>query len=79
MPVKANSIYDVTAKYFKAVGLDLTGYCLKYIFINLVNEKYGIAKGAELVGHTNINTTKIYAVDYEEQQIEKNKNIYICI
>jgi hypothetical protein len=78
-PVKANSLYDMSAKYLRMAGLNLTGYCLKYTYLNLVSNKYGISIAKELAGHTTEKTTKIYAVDYEEQQVEKNKNIYICI
>ncbi|MEN5308732.1 site-specific integrase [Chryseobacterium cucumeris] len=78
-PVKANSLYDVSAKYLRKAGLNITGYALKYSYLNLVANVYGIATAKELAGHTNEKTTKIYAVDYEMQQVEKNKNIDICI
>jgi integrase len=79
LPVKANSMYDMCKKYFKKAGLNITGYALKYTYLNLIAKIYGISKAKEAAGHTNEKTTKIYAVDYEMQQVEKNKNIDICI
>lgn len=79
IPVKANSLYDMCSKYFKMVGLNITGYGLKYTYLNLIAKIYGITKAKEAAGHTSERTTKIYAVDYEEQQVEKNKNINISI
>ncbi|WP_027378197.1 tyrosine-type recombinase/integrase [Chryseobacterium daeguense] len=78
-PVKANSLYDLCTKYFKKVGLNITGYALKYTYLNLVAKIYGISIAKEAAGHTSERTTKIYAVDYEIEQVEKNKNIDICI
>jgi integrase len=78
-PIKVNSICDVASKYLKLVGLNITGYALKYTYPNMVSNKFGITKAKELAGHTKETTTRIYAVDYEEQQVEKNKNIDICI
>lgn len=77
--IRVNSVYDAASKYLKLVGLNITGYGLKYTYLNMVANKFGITKAKELAGHTNENTTRIYAVDYEEQQVEKNKNIDICI
>ncbi|WP_278494959.1 tyrosine-type recombinase/integrase [Chryseobacterium arthrosphaerae] len=79
LPVKANSIYDMCTKYFKKVGLNITGYALKYTYLNLVAKIYGISKAKEAAGHTSEKTTKIYAVDYEIDQVEKNKNIDVNI
>jgi len=78
-PVKVKSIYDLCTKYLKAAGLNITGYGLKYSYLNLVAKIYGITKAKELAGHTNERTTKIYAVDHEEHLVEQNKNIDICI
>ena len=73
-PVKANRLYDLSAKYLRKAD-----YTLKYSYLNLVANVYGITTAKELAGHTNEKTTKIYAVDHEEQQVEKNKNIDIYI
>lgn len=78
-PVKVKSIYDLCTKYLKAAGLNITGYGLKYSYLNLVAKIYGITKAKELAGHTSERTTKIYAVDHEEHLVEQNKNIDICI
>jgi integrase len=75
--IKANSMYDVSAKYLRMVGLDMTGYRLKATFLNLVSKEHGISKAKELAGHTNENTTKIYAIDYEEHLVEQNKTIKV--
>ncbi|GAB0154773.1 hypothetical protein CHRYSEOSP005_00330 [Chryseobacterium sp. Alg-005] len=78
-PVTANSLYRIASRYLRKVGLNITGYALKHSYINMVTNLYGLSKGKELAGHTTERTTLNYAVDYEEQQVEKNKNIDICI
>lgn len=77
VPVKGNSLIDVSAKYLRMVGLDITGYSLKATFLNLVSKEHGITKAKELAGHTNEKTTKIYAVDYEEHLVEQNRKIKV--
>lgn len=77
--IKVNSFYDAASKYLKKAGLNITGYALKHTYLNMVTNKFGISKAKELAGHTNERTTLNYAVDYEEQQVEKNKNIDIRI
>jgi len=76
-PVKANSMYDISAKYLRMVGLNITGYALKGSWLNLVSKEHGLTKAQELAGHTTPNTTKLYAVDYEEHQVERNKDISV--
>ncbi|RLJ31359.1 integrase [Chryseobacterium sp. 7] len=78
-PVTANSLYRIASRYLRKVGLNITGYALKHSYINMVTNVYGLSKGKELAGHTTERTTLNYAVDYEQQQVEKNKNIDICI
>ncbi len=78
-PVTANSLYRIASRYLRKAGLNITGYALKHSYINMVTNVYGLSKGKELAGHTTERTTLNYAVDYEEQQVEKNKNIDICI
>ncbi|WP_294288477.1 site-specific integrase [uncultured Chryseobacterium sp.] len=75
--VKGNALIDVSAKYLRAVGLDVTGYSLKATFLNLVSKEHGITKAKELAGHTNERTTRIYAVDHEEHLVEQNRMIKV--
>lgn len=77
--IQANSMYDVSSKYLRKAGLNMTGYGLKHTFLNLVSKDFGLAKAAEIAGHTNTKTTEKYAVDWQEHQVERNKNIDICI
>ncbi|MCJ8153263.1 site-specific integrase [Chryseobacterium sp. SSA4.19] len=78
-PVKAHSLYDLSGKYLRKVGLDMTGYGLKHTFLNLVSKDFGISKAAEIAGHTSTKTTEKYAVDWQEHQVERNKKIDISI
>lgn len=77
--ITTNSLYRIASRYLRKVGLAITGYALKHTYLNMVTNKFGLTKAKELAGHTNERTTLNYAVDYEEQQVEKNKNIDICI
>lgn len=77
--ISANSMYDAAAKYLRLVGLNITGYALKHTFINLISKNYGINVAKEAAGHTTIKTTIKYALDYQEHQVEKNKNLKINI
>lgn len=78
-PVKAHSLYDLSGKHLRKVGLDMTGYGLKHTFLNLVSKDFGLSKAAEIAGHTNTKTTEKYAVDWQEHQVERNKKIDISI
>lgn len=56
-------------KHLRKVGLDMTGYGLKYTFLNLVSKNFGLSKAAEIAGHTNKKTTEKYTVDWQEHQV----------
>lgn len=73
------SAYKLWKKYSRYVGLNVTLYSLKYAFLNQVSKMFGLQKAQELAGHTNNRTTKIYAIDHNEHQVERNKNIDIKI
>ncbi|KQR93277.1 hypothetical protein ASG01_08755 [Chryseobacterium sp. Leaf180] len=78
-PIQPNSMYDLSAKYLKLAGLEMTGYGLKHTFLNLVSKQFGISKAAEIAGHTNTKTTERYAIDWQEHQVERNIKIDISI
>ena len=65
-------------KIFKICGIKCYLILLKYAFLNQVSKMFGLQK-QELAGHTNNRTTKIYAIDHNEHQVERNKNIDIKI
>ncbi|OPC30747.1 tyrosine-type recombinase/integrase [Elizabethkingia anophelis] len=71
--------YKIWKKNSAKVGLKVTLYSLKYAFLNQVSKLFGLPKAQELAGHTTDRTTKIYAIDYKEHQVERNKNIDIKI
>ncbi|MCT4151266.1 tyrosine-type recombinase/integrase [Elizabethkingia anophelis] len=73
------SAYKLWKKYAAKVDLHVTLYSLKYAFLNQVSKTFGLQKAQELAGHTTDRTTKIYALDYKEHQVERNKNIDIKI
>ncbi|MCT4321775.1 site-specific integrase [Elizabethkingia anophelis] len=73
------SAYKLWKKNAKKVELNVTLYSLKYAFLNQVSKILGLPKAQELAGHTTDRTTKIYALDYKEHQVERNKNIDIKI
>ncbi|KUY29548.1 tyrosine-type recombinase/integrase [Elizabethkingia ursingii] len=73
------SAYKLWKKNAKKVDLNVTLYSLKYAFLNQVSKILGLPKSQELAGHTTDRTTKIYALDYKEHQVERNKNIDIKI
>jgi len=73
------SAYKLWKKNAKKVDLNVTLYSLKYAFLNQVSKILGLPKAQELAGHTTDRTTKIYALDYKEHQVERNKNIDIKI
>ena len=73
------SAYKLWKKNSAKVGLKVTLYSLKYAFLNQVSKIFGLPKAQELAGHTTDRTTKIYALDYKEHQVERNKNIDIKI
>ncbi|MCT4086703.1 site-specific integrase [Elizabethkingia anophelis] len=73
------NIYKIWSRYADIVQLNVTLYSLKYSFLNQVSKYYGLSKAQEVAGHTNEKTTKRYALDHKEHQVERNKNIDIKI
>jgi len=61
------------------LGIDADLYALKHTYLNDVTSKYGIAEAKNLAGHTNEATTRIYAVDYEDLLLEKQKTIDVSL
>jgi integrase len=59
----------------KTLGINVDLYALKHTYLNDVTRVYGISQAKDLAGHTSENTTRIYAVDYQEYLLEKQKQI----
>lgn len=50
---------------------------LRHTFANDITTNYGLEEAQKALGHTNQKTTRIYAVDYKEQLLEKQKHLKI--
>jgi len=48
---------------------------LKHTFANDITTIYGLEEAQKALGHTNQRTTEIYAVDYREDLLEKQKHL----
>ena len=59
----------------KKLKINVDMYALKHTFANDVTKEYGIFEAQKALGHTNQRTTEIYAVDYREDLLEKQKHL----
>lgn len=61
----------------KKLGINIDMRTLRHTFANDITSIYGIDEAQKALGHTNQKTTRIYAIDYAEQLLEKQKNLKI--
>ncbi|MDF2931194.1 MAG: hypothetical protein K0R36_525 [Chryseobacterium sp.] len=59
----------------KKLGIAADMSVLRHTFANDITTIYGLDEAQKALGHTNQKTTRIYAVDYKEQLLEKQKNL----
>jgi len=59
----------------KKLGIQADMYSLRHTFANFITKEYGIAEAQKALGHTTQTTTMIYAVDYKEDLLEKQKHL----
>ena len=60
----------------KKLGIDVDLYALRHTYLNDITSVYGISKAKDIAGHTNERTTRIYAVDYQENILNEQKKVY---
>ena len=61
------------------LGIEADLYALKHTYLNDVTSVYGITAAKDLAGHTSEKTTRIYAVDFEDQVLEKQKAVNVSL
>nr|DAG72829.1 MAG TPA: Integrase [Caudoviricetes sp.] len=59
------------------LGIEADMGSLRHTFANDITTNYGLEEAQKALGHTNQKTTRIYAVDYKEQLLEKQKQLKI--
>lgn len=59
------------------LGIEADMAALRHTFANDITTNYGINEAQGALGHTTQKTTRIYAVDFKEQLLEKQKNLKI--
>ncbi|MCY0967911.1 tyrosine-type recombinase/integrase [Chryseobacterium wangxinyae] len=75
-PCTRNSIAQKYKLWVKnKLGIKVDMYALKHTFANDVTKQYGIHEAQMALGHTNQRTTELYAVDYREDLLEKQKHL----
>lgn len=75
-PCTKNSIAQRYKLWVKdKLGIKVDMYALKHTFANDVTKEYGISEAQKALGHTTQRTTEIYAVDYREGLLEKQKQL----
>ena len=60
----------------KKLGIKVDLYALRHTYLNDITTIYGISKAKDIAGHTNERTTRIYAVDYQENILNEQKKVY---
>lgn len=66
-PLSGRAVQRILARYAKAAGIDeLTPHVCRHTFAkNLVNNDVGLEKVAALLGHSSLNTTRVYITPSE--------------
>lgn len=59
------------------LGIKADMYSLRHTFANYITKEYGIPEAQKALGHTNQITTMVYAVDYKEDLLDKQRNLKI--
>lgn len=59
----------------KKLGIDVDLYAFRHTYLNDITTVYGISKAKDIAGHTNERTTRIYAVDYNENLLNEQKKV----
>ena len=59
----------------KKLGIKVDLYALRHTYLNDITTIYGISKAKDIAGHTNERTTRIYAVDYQENILNEQKKV----
>nr|DAS14803.1 MAG TPA: Integrase [Caudoviricetes sp.] len=59
----------------KKLGIKVDLYALRHTYLNDITTIYGISKAKDIAGHTNERTTRIYAVDYNENILNEQKKV----
>ncbi|MCL1690828.1 tyrosine-type recombinase/integrase [Elizabethkingia anophelis] len=59
------------------LGIKCDLYALKHTFLNDLTKAYGISTAKDIAGHTNEKTTMIYAIDYKESLVDKQKMVNV--
>lgn len=59
----------------KKLGIDVDLYALRHTYLNDITTIYGISKAKDIAGHTSERTTRIYAVDYQENVLNEQKRV----
>lgn len=71
--------WSLSKKYTRWVkgklGINVDMYALRHTFANFITLHYGMEEAQKALGHTTPKTTMIYAVDYKEHLLDKQKGL----
>ena len=57
------------------LNISVDMYALRHTFANFITKEYGMDEAQRALGHTTPKTTMIYAVDYKQDLLEKQKRL----